>query len=491
MVEKNNKSNQVKNLNKKIVQKYIEKNTKVICTIGPSTKSLDVLRKMYKKGMDCVRINTAHGTKKECLDLIRKVRNNFNIPIIIDIKGPEIRIKTNKTVKFKKGDLVKFYKRSKNDLSFNSNVIPILKKGDLILVADGKYKFRVQEKNNDFVMAKALNDSVIEPNKNVHLPEKIIKLPSLTKKDKEYISLSIKEKVDYIALSFCRSKKDILNLRKILKRSNIKIISKIENHEGIKNIDEIIEYSDGVMVARGDLGVEYPIGEVPVIQKKIIKKCNFKGKIVIVATEMLESMINNSQPTRAEVSDIANAILDGADALMLSAESTIGKYPVEAVECMSKTARTTEPFVKQLFVDDVVNKKKTTSEAISYAVKNLCKELNFDKIICLTYEGHTAQRISRFKVNKPILALTSSDELARQLMLYYGVHAIHLKENFWNPSTKKVLRDLYKRGILMKSDFVLFTAGLYTLKENNTNTNTIHIHKMVDLVEYLERKKQL
>ncbi len=469
--------------------KYAEKNTKIICTIGPASNSTEMLEKLYEKGMDCARINTAHGEIEDYAKLIRKIKSHLNIPIMVDIKGPELRIRISEVLECKKGSLVEFWSKGKDKLHFNYNMIPTLEKGDLILIADGKYTFKVVEKRKNSLVAKAMRDSVISPNKNVHLPDKIIDLPSLTKKDKEAIKMSIKEEVDYIALSFCRSKKDIMNLQRYLKGTGIKIISKVENHEGISNIEEIIDYSDGVMVARGDLGVEYPPGKVPVMQKQIIKSCNYKGKIVIVATEMLESMINNPQPTRAEISDIANAILDGADAIMLSAESAVGSYPAESVEFMSKTAMNTEPSVRPLFIKFGEKRSMTASEAISFTVKGLCRELNFDKVVCLTYEGHTAQRISRFRINKPIIALTSSNKLARQLMLYYGVHPLHIKEDFWDPSTRQVLKDLFDRGLLAKDDFVLMTAGLYTLKEDNTNTNTIHIHRMQDLLEYLKKKK--
>lgn len=474
-----------------VIQKYPNKNAKIICTIGPASRDVSVMKKLYENGMDCVRVNTAHGTIEDFSKIIKTVKSNMNIPIMVDIKGPELRIRSPDNVKCIKNQLVEFYSKGSSKLHFNYDMTKTLEKGDEILVADGKYVFKVVEKFKDRVVAKADRDCVIEPNKNVHLPNKKIDLPSLTKKDKEAIVMSIKQKVDYIALSFCRSKKDVMNLRKLLKGSGINIIAKIENHEGIKNIDEIIESADGIMVARGDLGVEFAPGKVPIIQKNIIKKCNTNGKLVIVATEMLETMIENPQPTRAEISDIANAILDGADCVMLSAETAIGKYPAKAVEYMSRTAVNIEPAVKPVYIKLDNERNMSASEALSFSVKGLCRELNFDKIVCLTYEGHTAQRISRFRINKPIIALTSTEQLARQLMLYYGVHPLHIKENFWDPSTRSILKDLYLRGVLGSKDFVLMTAGLYTLKERNTNTNTIHMHKMEDLLTYLKRRKQL
>ena len=486
---------QVKSKLPDVIQKYPNKNTKIICTIGPSSWDAKILNKLYENGMDCVRINTAHEDISFYPPLIKKVKANMNVPIMVDIKGPELRIRTPETVRCNKGQLLEFYGKSKTKLHFNYDMISSLNEGDTILIADGKYVFKVVEKYKDKVIARSEQDCDINPNKNMHLPNKVINLPSLTKKDKEAIKMSIKEKVDYIALSFCRSKKDVLNLRRLLKDSGIKIIAKIENHEGIANIDEIIDSADGIMVARGDLGVEFAPGKVPIIQKKIIKKCNANGKLVIVATEMLETMIRNSQPTRAEISDIANAVLDGADCIMLSAETAIGKYPVKAVEYMSKTAINIEPVVEPANIaigkEDYNMEHMTPSEAISLSVKGLCNEIDFDKIVCLTYEGHTAQRISRFRINKPIIALTSTEQLARQLMLYYGVHPLHIKENFWDPSTRAILKDLYFRGVVGAKDYVLMTAGLYTLKERNTNTNTIHIHKMEDLLTYLKRKKQL
>ena len=281
-----------------------------------------------------------------------------------------------------------------------------------------------------------------------------------------------------------------MNLRKRLGNSNIKIIAKIENKEGIDNIEEIIKYADGVMVARGDLGVELSPEKVPLAQKHIIKMCNEEGKLVIVATQMLESMINNPNPTRAEISDVANAVLDGSDCVMLSAETAIGKYPVRAVEFMTKATVNVEAEVIPTTdkEDPCSPKKPSISRVIASSVSELCRRLPITKIICLTYSGHTATQIAKFRIDLPLITVTKSSQVKRQLMLYYAVRSHNMKINFKDPDSVKILTKLYKEKKIEKDDLVLFTAGLHTLHEKRTNT--IQIHRISDIYAYSKKKER-
>jgi len=432
---------------------------------------------MHQAGMNAARINTAHGSIAEYKKIIASVRRAADIPIILDIKGPDLRVVCEKDISLKKGDEIKVGKKCKINLNFD--IKDKVKKGDKILIHDGKYCFRIISKGKDSFTMKACENCIISPNKNANLPGKVLGLPMLSKKDLQSINMAKTEKVEYIALSFCRSVDDVENLRKKLKGSRIKIISKIENHEGIDNIEEIIKCSDGIMVARGDLGVEVAQEEVPILQKKIIKSCNQKGKLVIVATQMLESMVENSNPTRAETSDIANAVLDGADCLMLSEETAIGKYPVEAIRIMSKISLNAEPEVD---IDIIEEEAENTSELISHSVHTLAKTLKINKIICPTYSGYTAAKIARFRMNIPIIAITSSDMIKRQLMLYYAIEPINYKSNFWDHPIIKIAKYLYKKKLIKKDEKILFTAGLHV--KNGKKTNTIQIHDVEDIIDY-------
>jgi len=460
-----------------------KKVVKILCTVGPATLDKKSLKEMFDNGMNAVRINTAHSDIASCKSSMRLVRSILDIPIVLDIKGPELRVKTKETAHFKKNSILKIGFAKKFPIYLNHNILKNIRKGDTLLVEDGKYTLKVVSKSKDHITAKAVREVTIENNKSMNIPKRKLNLPMLNSRDIKAIDLAKKEKIEYIALSFCRSKEDIRNLRRKLGGSMIKIISKIENKEGIDNIDEIIEESDGIMVARGDLGVELPPEEVPLIQKKIINDCNQKGKLVIVATQMLHSMTSSPTPTRAEISDIANAVLDGADCLMLSGETAVGKFPINAVRYMSKVALEVEPHIKKR-----IGRSKTTriSERISRSVFALASSLPVTKIVCFTDSGFTASMIARFRLDVPIYAVTKSELIRRQLMLYFSIIPIVHKNNFWTESGIKAIKDLYKKKILSRNDLALFTAGLHTLKEKKTNT--IQVHKISDLMEYINKK---
>ncbi len=315
--------------------------TKIIATIGPACMSHSILRQMARSGMNIARINTAHGDFEQYDEIIRLTRNIKNIPVMVDIKGPEIRVRLNEELIVKRGKEYEFFYKDKRPC-FSYDFSKEIKVGEHVFFDNGQIKSRVKKKGKKSVILVFSKNNTIMPNKGVNIPGKKLNIPSLSKKDVKAVKYSVKKGIEFIALSFTRNKEDVKNLKRLIKNSEIKIISKIENLEGIKNIDEIIDASEGVMIARGDLGVEIPQERIPGIQKKIIRKCREKAKMSIVATQMLESMTFKPVPTRAEVSDVANAILDGANAVMLSGETASGKYPVKAVKVMRKIVREAE-----------------------------------------------------------------------------------------------------------------------------------------------------
>lgn len=337
--------------------------TKIICTIGPSSENTTVLRKMICEGMDIARLNFSHGTHaehKKRIDIIRKLNKKYrrNILILQDLEGYRIRIgkfKNNKSFELKKGTSI-LLTNNKNLTSYENMIffdytgdIRDIKEGTHIFIDDGTIELFVKINNGKFIKTKVITPGILKENKGINIPGLKLKFKGLTKKDKIDLEFGIKNKVDFIAQSFVRNKEDIFDLRKIisLKLPSCKIIAKIENQDGIKNIDEIIDASDGIMIARGDMGISVPIYKIPVIQKEIIKKCNIKKKFVITATQMLESMIDKPIPTRAEVTDVSNAVFDGTDMVMLSAETAIGKYPVKAVRVMNQILKFTENYIKK------------------------------------------------------------------------------------------------------------------------------------------------
>ena len=412
--------------------------TKIICTLGPNAENYETLKKMGEY-MDVGRFNFSHGSydeHKKKLELLKKVRVDLDRPIaaLLDTKGPEIRTGLNENgekISFEIGDKVDI---TVEDVLCNHNIISVsykgfvedVKVGDSILIDDGLMEFKVINKNAKVVTCEVISGGALGEHKGINLPGVKIELPDLTDKDVEDIKFGIEEGFDIIAASFVRSAKCIYQIRDILNRnnSNMLIIAKIENQEGIHNIDEIIEAADGIMVARGDLGVEVKPAEVPYLQKMMIKKCNEKGKLVITATQMLDSMIKNPRPTRAEVADVANAIYDGTDCIMLSGETANGKYPVESVSMMNDIAVETETHI-----DNMGRIEKYYMKGVDVTITNtICKsaavaadELMAKAIVVPTLSGHTAKILSKFKPNMPIYALSEDEMVVRQLMLYYGV----------------------------------------------------------------------
>ena len=461
--------------------------TKIIATIGPASLSKGILKQMVNKGMDCARINTAHGDFEQYKLIINRVRLAGNIPVMIDVKGPEIRIRTPKELVIKTSEKKQFGFKKGRLPYFSYNFSEHLSKGDFLYFDNGLIKATVVDiKKGSFPRATLLfkEACIINPNKGVNVPGKSLKIPSLSAKDKKAIRFALRHKLSFIAISFVRYKEDVLRIRKLLGKAPIAVISKIENQEGIDNIDEIIEVSDGIMVARGDLGVEIPLQKIPYLQKMIIQKCNAVGKIVVVATQMLDSMIKSRIPTRAEVSDVANAVLDGADAVMLSGETAAGKYPVQTVQAMCAIAHEIEDKIKTN-VQGVYD--ASISDDVSEITSRLAVSAKATKIVCVTRSGYSARLVARYRPNLPILAVTNSQAVVLQMKLVWGVLPVLMKPLPLRTIMTNLAYNLYIKKYLSRKDRVVFMGGVRTLMP--AVSNAVEIHDIDDLLEY--RKKYL
>jgi len=454
------------------------KKTKIIATIGPASCSGVVIKKMVNAGMNGVRINTAYGNVSQYQSVIESVRKIAQIPIIIDLKGPEIRLKVSQKRVLSKGELL-VVGFNGEDTSFNHNFYDSVSVGDVVLIDNGKIRTIVTEKSYEALSLLVIVGGVIEDGKGVNLPNKRLAVSTLTDYDLEIVDFAKRFEVEYIALSFTRNVFDVADLAGLYEGG---IIAKIENFEGVQNVDAILEVAHGVMVARGDLGVEIEPEKVPLVQKSIIKRCNQRGKLVVTATEMLESMVHNPQPTRAEVSDVANAILDGSDAVMLSGETAIGLYPVEAVEMMSRIANEAETAVKSK-VEDIpfVN----ISDTVSRAIYRICQSMPLDKIVTLTKTGYTARMIARFKLSHPIVAVTPDVKVKKQLELTFGVQPVVIDYLSEKDTISFVANKLCALNLLSDKDTVLFTAGAHTTMRHASNS--VEIHKMAELRKFLQK----
>lgn len=462
--------------------------TKMIFTIGPASDNEKTLREFIKIGMSAARLNFSHGdhqSHKEKISLIKKLRNDLDSPtaIILDIKGPKIRTHNfiNDEAKLKEGDKFIFIcgeeilgDNTKCSVSY-SNLSQDVKVGGEILVDDGLLKFKILNVENNKIHCEVLVGGTIKNHKGVNVPNITINLPAITEKDKNDLIFGCENQVDFIAASFIRKASDIEEVRKVLKDNNgehIQIIAKIENQEGVNNIDSILEAADGIMVARGDMGVEIPIEKVPIIQKNIIKKCNQAGKIVITATQMLDSMIRNSLPTRAEACDICNAIFDGTDAIMLSGESASGNYPIEAAKTMSRIAIETEAHLDYVSLTKGLKEPSlyAFSEAISYSACKTSNQLHSKAIVAATNTGATAKLISKYRPECPILAITPNDKVRRGLNLNFGVIpklcAVFNSTDEIIGEAKKVAKEL---SFANKGDDIIIAAGMPTTQTGGTN----------------------
>ncbi|MFH1055868.1 MAG: pyruvate kinase [Candidatus Altiarchaeota archaeon] len=459
------------------------KKTKILCTIGPASIDKSILEKMFKAGMDAVRINTAFNSPPFYRKIVRNVRATADIPILIDVKGPEIRFKVSSDIKVERNSTVSIGFKPGPKPYFNRNIFSKLKVGDTIIFDKGKYSSRIVGRERGLIKVKFNSACLLKNGMGVNVPGRRLDVSTLSKEDLAVIRLAKELDLDYVALSFTRNVEDIKKLKRHLNGTGIGLIAKIENHEGVENVDAIMRSCDGVMIARGDLGVEIPSERIPMIQKDLIGKCNRLGKISIVATEMLQSMVESSQPTRAETSDVANAILDGADAIMLSAESAVGKYPLESVKTMAKIALEVETHMPIKPLDEEAHEK--ISLAISKAVTSIIDTVDVDKIVVATRTGYTAMLISNFRICKDIIAITNDPKVRRKLHLVYAIQPV---EHAYFKKKEKILeiaKYCLKEGLIKKTDLVLFTAGIYT---TTPTTNLIEIQKIKDLIEYDKRK---
>ena len=462
--------------------------TKMIFTIGPSSEKESTLRELIKIGMNVARLNFSHGNQETHLkkiQLIKKLRAEMYTPtaIMIDIKGPKIRthrfindetpLKEGQTFSFNCGKEI-FGNNSECSISY-ATLYEDVRPGGLILVDDGLIRFRINKIVGKKIVCTVLNDGVIKNYKGVNVPNIKINLPPITEKDKSDLAFACKMDVDFVAASFIRKASDILEVRQILKEhggNKIQVIAKIENQEGVDNIDSIIEVSDGIMIARGDMGVEIPIEHVPIIQKMIIKKCNKAGKIVITATQMLDSMIRNSIPTRAEACDICNAIFDGTDAIMLSGESASGLYPIEAAETMSKIAKETEAHLDYNYLNQRLKEPAMYdfAEAISYSTCRTSNVLHAKAIVAATNSGSTAKLVSKYKPKCPIIAITPHSKVMRGLSLNFGVFPV-LCQQFTTTDeilteAKSIVKNL---NIAHEGNDIIVAAGMPTNYTGGTN----------------------
>ena len=467
--------------------------TKIICTLGPASSSEGVIRQMMMTGMNIVRINFSHGTQeanKVIVDAFKRVREELGLPVplLLDTKGPEIRIG-----KFETGsaELVQGqeFVLTIRDILGNNNIVSVSHKGLIddisvgskVLIADGFIELTVKKIEGTEIVCEVENGGMLGNQKNVNVPGASISLPALTQKDIDDIRFGIENGFDMIAASFVRKASDVFEIRRVLGEnggSDIMIIAKIENSEGIDNINEIIDAADGIMIARGDLGVQIPIEDIPVVQKMLIKKCYSAGKPAITATQMLESMIVNPRPTRAEATDIANAIYDGTSAIMLSGESASGKYPVESVETMARIAKRAEESIdyKGRFDRKTYGMQVNITNAISHATCATAHLLNATAIITSTTSGKTAKNVSKFRPDSPIIATTTNERVQRQLNLSWGVMPlltqVHDDSHRLFDDAVETARD---RGFVAYGDLVVITGGTPVGIVGTTNTIKVQI----------------
>ena len=469
----------------------MNRKTKIVCTVGPASKSKKTIESLAKAGMNVVRLNFSYGKFSEHEQVIRDVRAvsrtlNLPIAILLDLPGPKIRtgsledgkvtLKEDATFSLVKDNI----RGNEQQVSVNYPVFfNDVKAGNTIFINDGAIQLKVTSASKNKVQCKVIVGGVLTENKGVNLPGIKLNMPSTINTNLEQMAFGIEQGVDFFALSFVRSADDIAERRRFLHKmgANIPLIAKVEKHEAVNKIDEIVREADGIMVARGDLGIEMPLAEVPLIQKSIIRKCNNLGKPVIVATQMLESMINMARPTRAEVSDVANAIFDGADAVMLSGETAAGKYPVQAVEMMTKIATETEgalPY-EQMLIEKRRHAPAQTDDAISYAACAISQQIGASCIVAYTRTGSTALRVSKYRPKATILAITPEDRIFRRLALSWGIEPYMAKAPrnvdvlFQEAAKLSVKTNLAKSG-----DLIAVTAGIPMGVTGSTNIIKVH-----------------
>jgi len=463
-----------------------ERRTKIVCTIGPATSSAAVIERLAKAGMNVARLNLSHGTYKEharYIQIVRNLSHHLAVPItvIIDLPGPKYRtgkLKDGKTELRKGAEVVVTTRRIRG----NNRVIPVnlptlphdTRVGDTVLLDDGAIQLKVLERQGTEIRCRVMVGGVLTERRGVALPGMRSSAPFVTDALRKHISFAVRQQPDYLAVSFVSSADDVTSVKTILREhgTDIPVIAKIETGVAVDEFDRILMVSDGIMVARGDLGVDIPLEKVPLVQKEIIKKCNQAGKPVITATQMLESMINAPWPTRAEVTDVANAIFDGTDAVMLSAETSIGKYPAQAVRMMAKIAREAEerlPY-EQILSERANWLEQTTSELISYSACHTAQSLKAQALVAFTQSGSTAGRVSRCRPRMPIVAITPDDAVARRLVLRWGVYPFRIAgassvEELFATGTRLST----ELGLAKSGDLIVITGGIPVGVTGSTN----------------------
>ena len=457
------------------------KKTKIVCTMGPNTDNREIMKELALNGMDVARFNFSHGDHAEHrhrLEILESVREELGIPIasLLDTKGPEIRtgkLKDGKKVTLKEGDLYTLTTEeivgdeTRGYINY-AGLAEDVKPGDRILIDDGLIELHVREVNGTDIVCRIENGGELGEKKGVNVPGVRVKLPALTDKDKEDIRFGVDAGFDFVAASFVRNADAIREIREILdeKGSAMQIIAKIENEEGIENIDSIIEASDGIMVARGDMGVEIPAEKVPHIQKMIIRKCNLACKVVITATQMLDSMIRNPRPTRAEVSDVANAVYEGTDAVMLSGETAMGSYPIEAVRMMSQIAEESEKYLDYMFYQRrkvSAENLRNISNTVCYSSVATASDLEAPVSVAPSVSGFTTRMLSKWRPKALIAGLSPSMTAVRQMQLYWGVKPFHAKRAESTDALLFASVELLKeKGIVKEGEIVVATAGVVT-----------------------------
>ena len=455
------------------------KKTKIICTMGPNTNDAGLMRALVQNGMDIARFNFSHGDheeQKDRMDMLKKIREEENKPvaILLDTKGPEIRtgiLKDGKKINLQAGNL---FTLSTEDIVGDESKVSItyaglvedVQVGSTILVDDGLIGLKVKEKKAKEIVCTVINGGDLGERKGVNVPNVPVRLPAITDKDREDIRFGVEQEIDFIAASFVRNAECILEIKAFLRECGapyIPIIAKIENAEGIKNIDEIIRCADGIMVARGDLGVEIPAEEVPYLQKMMIQKCNDNYKPVITATQMLDSMIRNPRPTRAEVTDVANAVYDGTDAVMLSGETAQGKYPVEALQMMVHIVENTEEHLdyETLLKKAEEHRMKSTSSALGHATVTTANNLGAKCIITPSVSGATARVVSKFKPRTEIIGVTPNEATLRRMQIYWGVRPLKSIEfSTTEDICNGAIELICAKQIAESGDIIVLTAGI-------------------------------
>ena len=472
--------------------------TKIICTIGPATQSVDTMVRLIEAGMDVARLNFSHGSREQHQKVIDNLKQasaitREHITILQDLGGPKIRtgLLEQKSVELATGDAFTFTTRN---VPGNTKLVSTtyrqlpqdIRIGDIILVDDGKMTFIVESKTEADVVCRIINGGILSEKKGMNLPGVKVSLPSFTEKDADDLRFGLANDIDYVALSFVRSERDIRNLREFLakeapKGKRIPIVAKIERGEAVEDINSIIAASDVIMVARGDLGVELPTEDVPIIQKMVVRLCNEEGVPVIVATQMLESMIENPRPTRAEANDVANAVLDGADAVMLSGETSVGKFPIEAVQTMDRIIKKAEIRYRDHFdiARQRATQKSTTLDAITKAACVIANEINAKAIVVITHSGFSAINTAKYRPRPLILAVTGRDKILRRLNLVWGIRGIMVPDFVAETDTafQRINEELRKLKYVQSGDYVIYTVGLPLLSRGTTNS--IKIEKVI------------